>query len=464
MSDADQLAAIGQKLTAALTSAYTSSDPNAALVFLPGGVSVPADLLQSGTINPAQMETFLETNFDSPFVISPSEGAVHGKDESHGSSSEIYMIAATSAQPLGSPTDGSWKRVAAEIAVAQSGLTAANMQGGFVCEPDDWILPANTGYWSTFDSTQVQPAPTAPAPTATATAAPAPVPIVNPRIWMIRTLPIAAMPVVHPPAPQMSVLRRPMPAAAPARFIRRSVLNASLVAQPPPTSPPAAAPPPAPPAPSSTITVQLQHQCVTLGYMTGGVSWWDGAFLADAGWYIPGMTRGALLPIPQATALNPDLAYGIPVALIVVQGLTVTGNWTGETAASLGSVGPFSLQGATATSGNDGAVTFSRPGMQVIALLCSQLPILPPADAPEPTVTTPPATTPLTPTTPAATPPVETTPAATPSTATPSPAAPTDSTPTAPAAAPAPAPAASPSTATNGNAASPPASTPKTTT
>ena len=81
MSDADQLAAIGQKLTAALTSAYSSTDPNAALVFLPGGVSVPADLVQSGTINPAQMQTFLEANFDLPFVISPSECAVHGRDE-----------------------------------------------------------------------------------------------------------------------------------------------------------------------------------------------------------------------------------------------------------------------------------------------------------------------------------------------------------------------------------------------
>lgn len=451
MSDSDQLATIGQKLTAALTSAYGSADSSAALVFLPGGVTVPADLVQSGIVNPAQVQTFLETNFDWPFVVSPSESAVHGKDASRGTASQIYMIAATSAQPLGSPTDDGWKRVTSEIAVAQKNLGATNTPG-LVCEPDDWVLPSNTAYWTVFNSTDTQaqevpstkatPSPTQPpsAPTTTApaslmqpqsalsaTATVSPSFALNPRLWSIRFAPTTPMRVSAPPIAPAPVIERPV------EMIQRpAALNASRmtnltpgpaamepicrVAQPPAgTTPQVAAAPasttndltPKPAAippitqsgspsgesvqqvttvPASTITVQLQHQCVTLGYMSGGVSWWDGAFLADTGWFIPGMCRGALLPLPQATAANPDLAYGIPVALVVVQNLSISGNWSDEAAAALaapgGSLGPFSLAGATATLGNDGTVTYSRPGMQVVAVLCSQLPVLPPVDAP----------------------------------------------------------------------------------
>jgi hypothetical protein len=379
MADTDPLAAIGQKLTAALTSAYASSNANTALVFLPGGVTVPGDIVQAGIVNPAQMQTFLETNFDSPFVISPSESAVHGKDETYGTSSEIYMIAATSAQPLGAPGDGGWKRVAAEISAAQSNVTATNMQGGFACEPDDWVLPSNTNYWTLFDSTQVQPAPS------TSTAQPASTntplrPIVNPRIWMMRPLQDATA-VKPPPAP----VQAPPRPVQPAHIAAPNAINEMPVMMHPvrPAPQPQTVPPP-PPAPSSTINVQLQHQCVTLGYMQGGVSWWDSAFLGETDWYIPGMTRGALLPLPPPEAGSTDLAYGLPVALIVVQGLTVSGDWTNEPVTAPGSLGPFSLQGATTTSGNNGSVTYTRPGMQVIALLCSQLPILPPVDDPGP--------------------------------------------------------------------------------
>ncbi|MGD0864476.1 MAG: hypothetical protein ABSA49_02850 [Rhizomicrobium sp.] len=412
MSDSDQLAAIGQKLTAALTSAYGSANSNAALVFLPGGVTVPGDLVQSGIVNPAQMQTFLETNFDSPFVISPSESAVHGKDESYGTSSLIYMTAATSAQPLGSPADPAWKRVAAEIAMAQNNLTATNMQGGFVCEPDDWVLPSNTGYWTAFDSTQIQPAQPPPS-----TTAPPPKPVVNPRIWVVRPLQVAPRPVAKPPV-TVTPLPRPMPAQqAPARSIAPSAMRATPVAAHPvsPATPPAGAA--APPA-NSTITLQLQHQCVTLGYMSGGATWWDGAFLADTGWYIPGMTRGALLPLPPPEASSTDLAYGLPVALIVVQGLTISGSWTNEAATALGSLGPFSLQGATAAPGNNGSMTYTRAGMQVIALLCSQLPILPPVN--DPTAEQTAAATPAATTTAATAPPAGTAPPAATGTTSPS--------------------------------------------
>ena len=46
-------------------------------------------------------------------------------------------------------------------------------------------------------------------------------------------------------------------------------------------------------------------------------------------------------------------------------------------------IGPFSLAGATPTTQPDGAWNYTQPGMQVVALLCSHLPVLPPADAPD---------------------------------------------------------------------------------
>lgn len=390
MADSDQLAAIGQKLTAALTSAYAGADPNAALVFVPGGVTVPGDIVQAGIVNPAQMETFLETNFDSPFLMSPSQCTVHGRDSSYGTSSEIYMIAATTAQPLGAPSDDSWKRVNAEIAAAQRNLPAPGVVAGFACEPDDWVLASNSGYWTVFDSSQaaVTPAP-----------ASQPVPAINPHLWVMRSAtmmplhlvaPVAAATASVSAAPAkpsgIAVAARtaslqvaPARAAAPAatEIWRRPI---STVPERPTQTTGGASPKPAPP-PEQSVSVRLEHQCVTLGYLAGGVPWWSAAFLADTGWYIPGMTRGALLPQPAAD--SDDLAYGRPVALIVVRNLAVTGNWTNESAASVGSMGPFSLIGATACANTNGTMTFARPGMQVIALLCSRLPVLPPADTPQ---------------------------------------------------------------------------------
>ena len=375
MPDADALTALGQKLTAALISAYSSSDANAALVFLPGGITVPNDIVQTGMVNPAQMGTFLQLNFDSPFVISPSECAVHGRDSSHGTASEIYMIAASSAQPFGSPSDPSWKRINAEIAAAQRNVGSPLAQGGLVCEPDDWVLPSNTGYWTTFDSTQTQAPP--PPPPGGGTPRP-PIRIINPHLWAMRIVPQPAAPapqVVAAPPQALHV----QPAALHMTVARAPMMMHPIEFQPHPPPPPPSPPPP--PPPSTSITVSLQHQCVTLGYLAGGVPWWDSVFLSDSGWYIPGMSRGALLPAPKPTAASTDLAYGLPVALIVVQGLTVSGNWSGDTG-TITSLGPFSLQGAIPKTGSGGTITLSRPGMQVIGLLCSQLPVLPPADEP----------------------------------------------------------------------------------
>jgi hypothetical protein len=426
MSLTDQLQALGQQLTSVLISTYGSKFPDGNLVFLPGGLSVPDDIVQSGVVNPTQMQTWMAVNFDYPFVVSSGDASVLLRDESHGTTSQIYSLAVSQAQPIGDPTGDTFKRVDAEIATAQGMLGPANGLNVMSCEPDDWPF-ATAGYWSPFDSMQTQSSTTTtPAP------APVPVPIVNRNFWMLRSL--AAVPAVQPaPAPppvrvapsstlspRINISERlavaPAVAARPALMESRLGATAVLSAEPPVSEVASAAGTSelmeaarwrstvelgrlptglnaqrffsstqtvsqVTTTVSSTIDVSLQHQCVTIGRTTAGQSWWYGVFLADQGWSIPGMQQGGLLPAPSdasTSAIN-----GLPIAMIVVQNLKVTGNWSQEALAALqapsGSVGPLSLFGATPTTNGDNTITFGRAGMQVVALLCSPLPVLPPA-------------------------------------------------------------------------------------
>ena len=137
------------------------------------------------------------------------------------------------------------------------------------------------------------------------------------------------------------------------------------------------------------MTAHFDYTSVTIGYMAAGVSTWNGVFLADSNWCVPGMAKGGLLPAPDVSAAeaHEELVYGLPVALIVVKNLNISVKWSGQEHASLdesgGFLGPFSLAGASPTSASDGSWTYARPGMQVVALMCSHLPVLPPANAPD---------------------------------------------------------------------------------
>jgi hypothetical protein len=423
MPDPDQLQALGQQLAAALVNAYKASVPGGCLVFLPGGVSVPNSLVQSGVINSAQMTAFLAMNFDSPFVVTSGDASVLRRDESHGSASQIYSQAVLNARPLGDPNDAVWKRIAAEIAAAQESLGPPGTQD-LVCEPDDWPLSSAANYWTKFDSSQSESASTT-----------AVVPVVNPRFWMVRSFeaaPLASPPpppgaihtrefsamraeVVAQPNPKVMMAAKPMlaereltsvafqradpasiassPAAAPAATLHvtewRSAVNqgrlpvsldarllftgATTVVSNDTTSQ------------SSSMVVHLEHQCVTIGRFTAGQPWWNAVFLTDNGWYIPGMSRGGLLP--PTDGIEVGSTYGLPIAMVVVQNLRVSGKWSQSAATALrapgGTMGPLSLFGAIATTEADGVtVTYSHDGMQVVALLCSSLPVLPPVDTP----------------------------------------------------------------------------------
>ena len=48
------------------------------------------------------------------------------------------------------------------------------------------------------------------------------------------------------------------------------------------------------------MAVHFEYMSVTIGYMAAGIPVWNGVFLADANWCVPGMAKGGLLPAPDA--------------------------------------------------------------------------------------------------------------------------------------------------------------------
>ena len=102
------------------------------------------------------------------------------------------------------------------------------------------------------------------------------------------------------------------------------------------------------------MAVHFEYMSVTIGYMAAGIPVWNGVFLADANWCVPGMAKGGLLPPPDAALQegHGPLAFGLPIALIVVRNLTISVKWSGQEKAALGDsggfLGPFSLAGASA--------------------------------------------------------------------------------------------------------------------
>lgn len=436
MAAGDTLASLGEKVTEVFVNAFASSNPSVSLVFLPFALPVPDDIVQGGVVNPTRMTAFLVPNFDAPYLMSASQYTVHGRDIYYGAASQIYATAVTLAQPASAVGSPAWKRVTSEIAMAQAVLNPSGVSVSMMCVPDDWVSPGSTGYWSTFDSTQSQGAPAqgivaSPAPGSGA--APPQTPrAISPMLWSIKpaaaqATPAATLNYIHEVRPSLversvaspmmtarpmtpMAVARPAASAAAAREIAPAATvseirrvdtselsihatlrepGVSTVWRRPPWPRQGRPPPPPPPPPSSSMAVHFEYMSVTIGFMAAGISVWNGVFLADANWCVSGMAKGGLLPAPD-TALQEGhgpLAYGLPIALIVVRNLTISVKWSGQDRASLGNsggfLGPFSLAGATAAAAPDGSWVYSQSGMQVVALLCNHLPVLPPQDGPD---------------------------------------------------------------------------------
>jgi hypothetical protein len=445
MSNGDPLQDIAQKFTADLVSLYGGTSAGGACVaFLPGGVPVPDDLVQNGILNPTQVDTWLRTNFDSPLLVRPGDATVGARSSS--TASDIYALAVTSAQPAGDINSPASQRVAGEIRAAQTAYGEPGGDKPIVCSPDDWALPGSQSYWATFDSS------VATSTTTTTEGPPPPLPAVDPVLWRMRVqdyeiqVPPHEVPVFtrpgslpigrpllaraisvsageggQPTGAAPAILEAPQAAAPRVSLTAGNLVSAAGPAAAVATGSPTAISPATPltvrslemlppnldytvalsQAPtvqsvtttdSSSLVVHLEHTCVSLSRALGGQSWWNEVFLADPGWYVPGMPSGTLLGAAPPPVVAPDgttsgqQVFAIPIGLIIVRNLSVSGDWSAEAAQALSSssasIGPLTLFGASSSSSVSGTSTYSRPGMQVVALLCAALPVLPPIDDP----------------------------------------------------------------------------------
>src|SRR5450432_1580557 len=186
MAADDTLSTLGEKVTDLFASAYAGGNPNVSLVFLPFSVPVPDDIVQGGVVNPARLGAFLVANFDAPYVVSPQQNTAHGKDDSYGSASQIYATAAALAQAAAAPGSATESRVNAEIMMARRVLDPSGPAVAMSSQPDDWVMPENTSYWTVFDSAQSQTSPPPGSIPPPVNAAGLPPRIFNRELWAIR--------------------------------------------------------------------------------------------------------------------------------------------------------------------------------------------------------------------------------------------------------------------------------------
>jgi hypothetical protein len=136
---------------------------------------------------------------------------------------------------------------------------------------------------------------------------------------------------------------------------------------------------------SSTQSVESGDLTLTMEYCLVELSrsaWWNDVLVRMPDWYAPRMRAGDLVP----TAALAGKPVGVPVAMVLTRNVTVTGHWSEadrSAAASHTSFGPWHI-GATELeySATDATASLTIPGMQVVAVICSLLPALPPADDP----------------------------------------------------------------------------------
>ncbi|MEV4433085.1 hypothetical protein [Streptomyces sp. NPDC049585] len=389
MSDSDQLGAIAEQLTATLVGSYGGgSTSSTSLAFLPGDLPVPSGIVQQGQVNVTQLAAWLRSGFDNPLLISPATATIDSVSSRN--ASDIYAEVVQWAKPLAQMHSDAWQRIAGEISAAQDAYGPPGGDKPIVCQPDDWPLPERTEYWTVFDSTvsptgqedgepgqedgvpgqeDGQPGPDSAAPSPDSTTADA-LPKVDTTLWQLRGDSNAETSPAGDPAPEADQTPPEQTADAPDDTTAVADLTASD---------------------SMPMSLHLEHTCVTLQRILGGRSWWNGVFLSDNGWYVPGLVKGALVPPPpqDTNAMAPDLGlkvYAIPAALIVVRNLSVVANWSPDAENALSApssaIGPLSLAGAQASPGTDGTKSYTHAGMQVVAALCAPLPVLPPADPP----------------------------------------------------------------------------------
>jgi hypothetical protein len=396
MSIADQIADLGSQFEAAILNAYTSIPTGGLeafsgqplLAFLPGDIPVPVDTFVQSTgtgppaVNPLLVSMWLKSDAagaDTPLLIQTNQTTVvTGPPGGFTTMSEVYFDLLSFAQPLAAVGSPEANIIAQELIWARETLPQSPDLMTLVTQPSDWALPSSN-YWTEFSYTTTPPT----QPPGTPVSPPIFVPPSN--IWRLRSVvPPTSRPgnhpVLHPMATVASAAARPAPAVtAP---IAASIhpdflidLNAVTAAAPAVTAP--------------ATQVSIEHTLISIDRS----SWWQNDWLVDPGWYVPGEPRGTAVS-PTSSA---EQTWAIPMAMVLVQNLVLTGSWSASDASQLTSngvmFGPFHLGGAAVSTNANETLSITVAGPSLVAFFCQPLVVLPPSDPPMATSGTPAANT-----------------------------------------------------------------------
>ncbi|MFG3350492.1 peptidoglycan-binding protein [Streptomyces sp. NPDC048001] len=405
-ADDDLLVALGRQVLAQLLRTYvTSGSGNFALAVLPGQ-AVDDDMVQEGVVNPLLVSEWLRADYDFPLLLRLSDCTPVPAALGTGiSASSIYTLIAQYGRPVAAPDTDAGMRVRDLFILAKADLGPNPGALPLGIEPDDWAAPTGAVHWKTVDTTATSTATSPPAGNTGETA----LPKANPALWKLRSRhwaqavqgtprsALLALVADRATALQDAVATGEGTALAPSEVVtarEHAALSDTALTMLPTLRPTAftAGPEPAP-EPSATTTptsggelhVHFEHTLVRMVRRLAGTPWWHPELIEDPGWYLPGMRRGQLVPAPP----EGGTAHCLPQALLLVRDVRITGSWTAEAHAALDSAapafGPFLLHpgtGSPATADGSGTTTVLGLGTQVIGILGTPMPALPPTDDP----------------------------------------------------------------------------------
>jgi hypothetical protein len=135
---------------------------------------------------------------------------------------------------------------------------------------------------------------------------------------------------------------------------------------------------------ASTQRVESQALTLSLEYCFVQISrdaWWN-EMLLRMPWCAPGLKAGDLVPGRQSAGLP----VGVPIAMVVTRNVRVSGRWSEADRAAADShtsFGPWEMSRSKMSfDSSRETATLEIPDTQVVAVVCSLLPSLPPADDP----------------------------------------------------------------------------------
>jgi hypothetical protein len=430
MSNASGLAGLGQALDEYLVSEYTPpANTQTALAFLAGVGVDPGAFRVDGVVNPLRVNEFV--NIVANQVAPVADGRFAG---SMLPANQLYAALLALSIPVdaaGTPQADAFGSLKAMAGAAFGTLGAQAV----TTAPATWY--DGGGGWSTYTTSTASSSGSSESSTAGETP---PAPPVTPRferLWRWRTLDPGALADVVVPAAETPAAQEPAPVVRDHRVVVRDHrLNprmaqlrepAMLRAEPMVATPLMAAVPRlqlaslvdarpvlasgrAPAIVSQEVVQLLEEKApvlqaeiqgngesattqsvdsddltLTLDYCIVQLSrdaWWNDVLVRMPGWYAPGMQAGDIVPT-RGLAGQP---VGVPIAMVVTRNVQVSGHWSeadrsaAETHTSFGPwhIGETSLVTDQATS----SASLSIPGMQVIAVICSLLPQMPPMSDP----------------------------------------------------------------------------------